>query len=235
MWENLSDDLTLEYEYIHLWYFNLDILESEIKFLEQNLSEDELIRANKYKFEYLQNRFIVARSILRIILGKYLDIKPSNLIFKYSNKGKPVLAKNLNYLSIDFNVSHSENIALYAFTINHQIGVDIEHIRPIANLDKLAERFFHPREYKLIRVLEPDKKQKMFFKIWTAKESYLKAVGEGIAGGLDKIEIDNCALKINNVFLKKWHLYEIETKLQYCASLAVNSDIRLPIIYKNQL
>jgi 4'-phosphopantetheinyl transferase len=229
MWENLPDKLILEKDTIQIYCVNLDSQLSQINLLENNLSEEEKIRANKFKFERLQNRFIVCRSILRILLGKYLNIKPSEIVFHYGKKGKPSLAKSCNHLGIEFNLSHSENFALYGFTLNRKIGVDLEYRREINELEKLVKRFFHSREYELLSKLENKQKQNLFFKIWTAKEAYLKALGTGISEGLDKIEIDNSQFKIDNNLLNNWQLYHLETNTNYVASVALENQTRLPI------
>jgi len=222
--DNLPDQLILEKDNIAFYCVNLD----EQKWA-NNLSEDELIRANKFKFEHLKNRFMVCRSLLRILLGKYLNINPSEIVFKYSEKGKPSLAENANRLGIEFNVSHSEHLALYGFTIQRKIGVDIEQNREIENFDQLARRFFHVRESELISKLKYPEKQQLFYQIWTAKEGYLKAIGAGISGGLNTIEIDNFQLKINNKILDNWQLYRLEINPKFTASLVVESNRKLPL------
>ncbi len=222
--ENLPDQLILEKDTIQVYCVNLDD-----KLWDNNLSEDELIRANKFKFDHLKNRFMICRSLLRKLLGKYLNIKPSEIVFKYSEKGKPSLTENCNPLEVDFNVSHSENFALYGFTIQRKIGVDIEQNREIENLDQLARRFFHIREYELISNLKYPEKQQLFYQIWTAKEAYLKAIGAGISGGLKTIEIDNFQLKINNKSLDNWQLYKLEINPKFTASLVVESNSKLPL------
>lgn len=230
MWKILPDKLILKKDTIQVYCVNLDSQLSQINLLKNNLSEDEQIRANKFKFENLKNRFTVCRSILKILLGKYLNIKPSEIVFDYGDKGKPSLAKSCNHLGIEFNLSHSENFALYGFALKYRIGVDLEYKREITELEKLVKRFFHLRECELLSKLKNGEKQDLFFKIWTAKEAYLKALGTGIAGGLDKIEIDNSQFKIDNKVLNNWQLYHFETNINYVASLALENQTKLPMI-----
>jgi 4'-phosphopantetheinyl transferase len=225
---NLPDRLILKNEEIHVWCTNLDLPLSEINLLANCLSNDEIIRANRFKFAHLQHRFLVCRAILRILLAKYLDLQPSALIFNYSDRGKPSLAVSCNPLAIEFNVSHSENLALYGFVINYSLGIDLERIRTIADLDSLAKRFFHPQEYQLLRKLANKEKQELFFKIWTAKEAYLKATGQGISGGLDSIEIDDFQVKINNIYLDNWYLYNLPLNSDFWGSLAINCFSKIP-------
>jgi 4'-phosphopantetheinyl transferase len=221
---NLPEQLILKRDFVEVYYLNLD------EQLTLNyLSTDEEIRANRYKFEHLKNRFIVTRNILRILLGKYLKLHPKEIIFNYNQKGKPTLDKNCNYLNLEFNISHSENFALYGFVLNRKIGVDLEKIRPIKELDKIAHRFFSLSEYKLITNSKNPEKQQIFFKMWTAKEAYLKAIGTGISEGLDSIEIDNLHLKINQQNLNNWQLYNLETEINYQASLVIESSTKLPL------
>lgn len=171
---------------VHLWRANLDISASEIEQLKNILSTDEKDRAERFKFVQHQNRFIAARGFLRKIINYYLSIPQQDILFKYSDRGKP----KLPYNNLQFNLSHSQNIALYAITKHKLIGIDIEYVRSDVDCYKIAERFFNTREYQLIKNLDRAKQAQTFFHFWTIKEAYLKATGEGLVGGLDAVEIN---------------------------------------------
>ena len=128
-----------------------------------------------------------------------------------------------------FNLSHSQDLALYAITKVNLIGIDLEYIRPMNDAENLAKRFFSPQEYNLIRQLLPQKQQEIFFKLWTCKEAYLKATGDGLAGGLEKVEICLTPEKsvefssINGDIEERshWYLYQFIPQPNYIAAIVV--------------
>jgi len=140
-------------------------------------------------FETHRNRFITARAVLRSLLANYLDCAPEDLQFDYGANGKPALAGRLADSGLFFNLAHSEDLALIAVTRLGPIGVDIEQIRPISDVDELVGRFFSPRENALFQSVPADQKNIAFFNLWTRKEAWLKATGEGIAHSLSRIEV----------------------------------------------
>lgn len=230
MWQLAPLNLNLELNEVHIWLVDLDFNLDLVDQLNNILCEDEQIKARKFRFEYLQNRFITTRANLRIILSKYLTISPQNIVFNYGEKGKPSLVKNINPEAIEFNVSHSENLALYSFIKQKKIGIDIEKIRDNCEVENLAQRFFTNNEYQIISRLRGRKQLQAFFQAWTSKEAYLKATGEGLGGGLDKIEInlENEARKIlsikdNQHLLENWTLHKIDINQDYIATLALEN------------
>ena len=114
---------------------------------------------------------------------------PGKLQFRYGPKGKPELAGKASQRPLHFNVSHSHGLALYAVTREHEIGVDVERIRPDLAGEKIAERFFSSREAATLRELPAHMRQKAFYTCWTRKEAYLKAIGQGITLHLDQFEV----------------------------------------------
>lgn len=189
MWLKSPNCLTINPSDIHLWKQHLKVSDSEVNRYFKILNHEEKIKAKKFLFEKHKRRFIVARGTLKIILGRYLHIPASTIEFTYSSKGKPRLKNKLGENRLQFNLSHSHELAIYGVTCNHVIGVDLEYIRPMLEAKKLAKRFFCSQEYNHISLLTSPDLEKTFFKFWTAKEAYLKATGEGIAGGLDQVEV----------------------------------------------
>jgi 4'-phosphopantetheinyl transferase len=185
-WNEPFIDLTLSANEVHLWRVNLQILNKQITEFTYILSEDEKVRANNFKFAEHQNRFIAARGFLRQIISYYLKISNREIVFQYSDRGKPIIQNN----NLQFNVSHSQDLALYAFTNKHLIGIDLEYLRSNVECAKIAQRFFTSTESQLINSLPKDKQHQTFFHFWTVKEAYLKATGEGLVGGLDTVEVD---------------------------------------------
>ncbi|ACK73661.1 4'-phosphopantetheinyl transferase [Gloeothece citriformis PCC 7424] len=237
IWSIPPQDLKLEENEVHIWCTHLDLPAEKIQQLETILSEEEINRANRFYFEKHRHRFIVARSSLRIILGQYLKIKSDRLQFDYSPKGKPSLVGGGG---IKFNLSHSENMSLYGITRNSLIGVDIEYLRPVEDVAKLAQRFFCPREYEVISSLASGEIEKAFFRAWTAKEAFLKATGEGIGGGLDQVEIDLTTqesvkfLKIGNhtEAVNEWSLFPLMPAEGYIGAVVVKGKELVKNFYK---
>jgi 4'-phosphopantetheinyl transferase len=233
MWSTQTEAIQLRKNEIHLWRSNLALPTEKIEELALILSTDEQIRANKFRFPKHRNRFIVARATLRKILGNYLQIDPKELLFKYSSRGKPELDNNESEQQIQFNLSHSEDLALYGFTYELQIGVDLEYLRSICDVEKIAQRFFSSREYNIINnSISDQEKQKLFLQIWTGKEAYLKATGEGLGNSLDGISIEIIkdegvrlsSIKDDAQLAARWKLYSFIPEPNYLASLAVEAN-----------
>ncbi|MDJ0508106.1 MAG: 4'-phosphopantetheinyl transferase superfamily protein [Crocosphaera sp.] len=206
---------------------NLDLSKEKVHKKYLILSEDEKKRANSFKFEIHQNRFIIARSTLKFILSCYLDIPAEEINFQYSPYGKPQLVNNLQSEGLKFNVSHSENLAIYGISRHHLIGIDIEYLRPMKEAEKLAERFFSSKEFEAIKSLSTEKKEKAFFQLWTAKEAYLKAIGKGISGGLEQVEISLREpmelIKVPEKNQSSWELLSFTPHPNYIAAMVVEA------------
>ena len=153
------------------------------------LTVDERQRAERYIFERDRTHFVVARGLLRVLLGRYLRQEPQYLRFTYGPHGKPALATDTGGGALGFNVSHSHGLALYAVTRGREVGVDVERIRPEVAQEKIAERFFSPREVTVLRALPTPLQAAAFFACWTRKEAYIKAKGEGLALPLDQFDV----------------------------------------------
>jgi 4'-phosphopantetheinyl transferase len=151
------------------------------------LSDDESRRAGSFYFERDRRRFAATRGVLRGLLGRYLAVDPSALVFGYGPQGKPALAAP--WQGLRFNVSHSGGLALLAFSADHEIGVDIEQERPVPEMDSIAERNFSPRESAALRVLGDGERGRAFFRCWTRKEAFIKAVGDGLSHPLDAFDV----------------------------------------------
>lgn len=190
--EDLPHPLDLKNLEVHVWQSKLDLPIECIEKLARSLSADELVRAKRFRFEQHQHRFIASRGILRAILASYLNADPAQLRFAYSPQGKPTLdafsQPFVRYPTLSFNLTHSEGLALYAVTIDRLIGIDLEYLPPPREVNELAKRFFLPKEYNTICSFPPEQQQAVFLQIWTYKEAYLKATGEGLMG-LKQVEV----------------------------------------------
>ena len=222
-------DLELKTDEIHVWRASLDQSISQSRRLRKILSMDERIRAERFHFEQDRKRFIVGRGILRTILGRYLNEEPDRLQFCYGKHGKPELPDTFGKRAILFNMSDSEGLALYAFTRYHEIGVDIEHIREISDMDQIAESFFSLRENAVFCSIPKDKKKEAFFNCWTRKEAFIKAVGDGLSRPLNKFDVSLVPgesarlLRIegDSKGASRWSIQELKPASGFVAAFAV--------------
>ncbi|MES2695949.1 MAG: 4'-phosphopantetheinyl transferase superfamily protein [Verrucomicrobiota bacterium] len=174
--------LPLSAEGVAVWQADLDRLNDDL--LAQMLAllaRDELDRANRFFFEEDRNRYVFGRGILRTLLGTYLARAPRDLVFAYGPKGKPALATaNDEAPPVFFNVAHSEERALFAFSKTGDVGVDVEQIRDLPDIEEVAASAFSPSELQLLKDCPADRKQAEFFRAWVRQEAILKALGAGL-------------------------------------------------------
>lgn len=207
---------------LHLWWANLDQPPETMTLLGQWLTADEKERASRFYFEQDRQRYIVGRGRLRQLLGKYLNMEPGRIVLSYGLHGKPYLP----HTSLRFNLAHSDHLALLAFTWGRELGVDLEHIRPLPDAHELVSRFFSPNEIQSWQAVAPAGQQAAFFAIWTAKEAYIKAIGKGLAIPLDSFEValeqDSPLPKAHNLDeQKRWSLTPLAAPPNYAAALVV--------------
>ena len=174
---------------IHVWCARLDKLATDLPSFARPLSESERKRADRFQFERDRNRFIVRHGLLRMILGRYLNIEPSRVALSFESRGKPLLSGSAVMPPFHFNLSHSNGLALIAGTRQAALGVDVELVRFVPEADQIAAKFFSPREGAMLNAIPAEQKMEAFFHCWTRKEAYLKATGEGIADALPRIEV----------------------------------------------
>lgn len=175
---------------VHVWCANLEEAALVARRLERLLSEDERRRAAAFYFEEDRCRFMMARAVLRELLGSYLHIAPAALRFALDAYGKPWLAHPTNLGEMHFNVAHSHGLALYAMARDRTVGVDVEQVRAEFPYEDIAAEFFSCDENAVLRTLPPCRRSEGFFFYWTCKEAYLKAIGTGLGFPLESIHMD---------------------------------------------
>lgn len=225
---NLPINLQLGPEAVHLWQVHLDLPPHRVQPLMDLLCLEERSRAERFLQPQHRQRFIVGRGILRLLLASYLDVRPTELKFVYGSHGKPAVTISGDRPAIAFNLSHSHDLGLYAISTNRAIGVDLEQLRPIANVEQLADRFFSNQEAAFLATLPPERRSSAFLHLWTGKEAYLKATGEGLAG-LKQVEVvltptlDSIALKLQepSQYDQDWTVKQFHPQPDYIATLAV--------------
>ncbi|CAL7959234.1 4'-phosphopantetheinyl transferase [Gammaproteobacteria bacterium] len=171
---------------VHVWRASLKQDKKELVELLNLLSTQEKTRSSKFIAEHARNNFIVARGILRWLLAKYLLIKPQDPVFQQNQYGKLYLDSS----TLQFNISHSHDFALFAFTLDHPIGVDIELIRNDFDFAPIAQRFFSKKEDTDLLAMPPAEQLYAFFNCWSRKEAFIKAIGKGIFFALDKFSVE---------------------------------------------
>lgn len=224
--------MLLSDEEVHIWKFSLRLDPRRRDHFLSLLNQEERTRAGRFRFHQDQNRFVIARGSLRSILTKYLKQPPETICFRYSPNGKPELnAKELK-TPFQFNLSHSHEMGLLAVTQKRSVGVDVERIAP-QSIDSIgiAEQFFTSVEADLIRSAPAKLRNDCFFRVWTRKEAFLKACGDGLSGSLSQFEVslDNPEI----LFLKhdafargSWSVHEYRPCSGYVAAIAIESHVR---------
>ncbi len=159
---------------IHIWHTSLEAHAKKYELYRSWLSSEEKIRAERLAISFRPG-FIISRAILRDLLAYYSKQSPQHLKLTYSASGKPLINSGIH---LEFNLSHSKNILVYAFTIDTPVGIDIEYINHRIHLDKIAYRFLSANEYDQLQLLQGINKLKAFFNAWSRNEALIKAMGD---------------------------------------------------------
>jgi 4'-phosphopantetheinyl transferase len=223
---------------VHIWWARTDSPEWDITQLASVLSDDEINRADRFHFPHHRRRFIAAHGLVRLILGNYLDRAPGSVHLLRGLKGKPYLEKIAIGPSLCFNLSHSNDLAMVGITLDRRIGVDVEHIRPLSNLESIAGRYFSKDEIHGILNAPANEREQLFFHHWTMKESYLKATGAGLSGlqGIqithDKSGIDSRTAIVIDQSNQSWFIEQFQLTLGYAASVAVEGETSVATVLR---
>ena len=217
---------------IHVWTAQLDtgraaqLAESEI------LSLEELDRAGRYRFEYDRRRYIVARVALRYLLAGYLDAEPASVRLVSGPRGKPELDPGVSRW-LRFNASRSENLAVFAVGRDRELGIDVECVRTDVDYEPLVDRVLTVAERGALDQLAPDARRRAFYRCWTRKEAYLKALGIGLVVSPHELDVSGDHAKpITRGQLpgllesgSGWSLHDADLGPGYVAALAVEGDL----------
>jgi 4'-phosphopantetheinyl transferase len=224
----------LDGDEVHVWHLALGDLSSDTALFKESLSADELERASRFRFEKHRAQFVLTRGTLRSLLGSYLGVSPREISFQYSKHNKPSLTEAANLRNIHFNVSHTEGMAIFGFTLAGRIGVDIESLRTDFHAEEIAERFFSASERSALREIPPPARYESFFRIWTRKEAYIKALGEGLSHPLHEFDVsfDEAAALLatrpDGAEAERWHLENLAIAPGFIAAAAVETDAAPP-------
>jgi 4'-phosphopantetheinyl transferase len=214
---------------VHVWSASLDLPNRYLSQLAQTLSGDEHRRAEQFYIERDKRRFVAGRGLLRVILGHYLHVEPRQLQFCYGMQGKPYLTGEFYECALRFSVAHSHELAIYAFTLGEDIGVDLEHTRILPEAEKIASRLFSTRENAAWLRLPAEQKRDAFYVCWTCKEAYVKALGNGLAQSLGQLDVSSLLREparsswviLDPVEKLRWSLETMVPAPDYIGALAI--------------
>jgi len=213
---------------VHVWYTDLSVQENRLEERSSLLDSTERERAARFLVSSAKNQFVLSRSFLRILLGKYLGIEPAELRFHVSANGKPELPGSGLY----FNLSHTEGTTTIAVTQAGRVGVDVERIRENLKPLELAERFFSSKEVAWLKAQPAAEQFSAFFACWATKESYIKAWGEGLSMPLQEFSLiprgGNTRLQLevfrNPDAAAAWSVWQLDLGPGLCSAVAVEAQ-----------
>lgn len=229
-WNRPQDVLKPTADEVHIWYVDIDNQSydtSQFKYFYDKWHKEhpnQLITTEK------REKSVKREYFLRIILSNYIARKPEEVLFYYSDFGKPYLTEKLDKGSLQFNISNSFNYLLVALTSNNQIGIDIEKIRQSINYQKLVARFFSKKEINYFSNLNENTKEKTFFDWWTIKEAVVKTIGTGMRIPINSFNVpidrdDNVIVIDYNEYNTQLYCYSFfisdETKSSFCTEKEV--------------
>jgi 4'-phosphopantetheinyl transferase len=212
---------------VQLWHASPRITDFDPRAAEKLLSPDELTRMGRFHFDKDRSNFLFCRSMLRMVLASYLGIFPEELIFAYSDHGKPSLARQSVHL--DFNMSHSNGDLLIATSLGRKIGVDLEWVRHDLDVYEIAQRFFSAAENKALHAMPDRSCYDTFFSCWTRKEAFVKARGEGLSCPLDSFDVSmetgtgvvKLTTRPDPAEANRWIMWSLDAPPGFAAAVAV--------------
>ena len=230
-WSEAPESPSLAGGEVHVWRVALDQPDDLLEQFHETLDEQELHRASRFHFEKHRRHFVVGRGALRQLLARYIDTKPERFRLSYGAYGKPALDGEHKHSRLRFNMSHSHEVALFAFAEDMEVGVDVEHIRADFASEDIARRFFSRREVETFDALPDHDQVNAFFRCWTRKEAYIKAIGKGLSQALDEFDVtlgpdvEPALLRVEGDDASRWLLTDVNAGPGYAAALAIEAPI----------
>lgn len=221
--KQIDNGQNLTPRFVDVWAGQLTATPERLTSLLRILNDSERQKAQTFKFQALRDRFVMVRAALRQTLASYLDSAPADLCFEAGEYGKPHLACG----SLHFNLSHTGDYLLIAVGNVPDIGIDIEAITARNSLDGIAKRVFSSNEFAQWQQLPPEQQLAGFYRLWTKKEAFVKAVGRGIALGMELCEFDLnpdgqlITIPSEHGSAADWRTIELEIANQVSAALLI--------------
>lgn len=210
---------------VHLWLASLQPPPERLATLAALLTVDERERAARFRFPEHRDRFIAGRGLLRELLGAYLARPAAALRFSKGSRGKPTLAGEHDG-DLRFNLSHSGERVLYAVACR-EVGVDLEAMDRRLDYAAIAERICTPSEWAAFQKLSAEQARERFFACWTRKEAIVKALGDGLAHGLGKLDVGfqdgesvNQPVSLHDAAGREWSVLNLPLEPGWAGALA---------------
>ncbi len=237
LWKTVHTVPELTHDSVHVWKMMLSDCRATSSI--EILSKDEIKRAERFHFQMDRDRFIYTRSILRRLLAHYCEVEARAIQFAYNSHGKPSLYNLEQTEEICFNVTHSQDMAMFAVTRGYQVGIDVEYTRDTVEYLKLAQIVFSEKEYLALSRLSGTALKRRFYRYWTCKEAFVKAIGIGLSFSLadftvnlEDEETPYLDWVDNRSFSGKCRMSAIPLEGDYCASLACLADPEQILFYR---
>lgn len=212
---------------VHVWFVELTADIDTVEACTHCLSEEEKVRASRFRMEHLSTDFVLSHGALRALLGCYLDTSPERIVFAQGPRGKP----RVSYpgAELKFNMAHAGRFAAYALGVDCEVGIDIEAIRPMPDQESVVRRFFSREECEDWLAFDIAERNEAFFRCWTRKEAFIKALGEGLSKPLDSFRVSllpeapaaSVYVAGDPAATAKWSLHSLVPAEGYVAALAV--------------
>ncbi|PAW78568.1 MAG: hypothetical protein B9S32_06500 [Verrucomicrobia bacterium Tous-C9LFEB] len=191
------------------------------------LSTAERTKADAFHFERDRQRYSISHAALRSLLAQHVSLAPADIMIQQNGWEKPRLEPP--HCGVHFNLSHSGDLALVAISHDYEVGVDVEQIKPLPDLATLAARFFSKSESTTLFQLPAAEQTPAFFRIWTRKEAWLKARGDGLSLPLAEFDVSlepGCtsallATRFAPAEVTRWRVSDLPSPPDYSAALAV--------------
>lgn len=171
---------------VHAWRASVSAAAPFEAQLLRSLSRDELDRAGRFHFQRDRVQYIVAHAMLRCVIARYAHAAAASLDFDTGPFGKPSLRGDS---PLEFNMSHSADVVIVAVTWGRRVGVDVEQWSESVEVESLAQTVFSPAESAYVLDQGAAERVPAFFQVWSRKEAYIKATGDGVSRGLDHFDV----------------------------------------------
>jgi 4'-phosphopantetheinyl transferase len=217
---------------IHVWSIHIADWLPLLGILGEVLNQAERERAARFRFDRDLQRFTLCRGLLRTLLGDYLSLEPREIALQLGPKDKPELASTATP-RLEFNLSHSDQAALFAFAAGRRVGVDVERVHSRTDVMGLGKQVFTDAEIERLSATPEQEKEDLFFTVWTQKEAFIKAVGLGLSAPLREITVgqglvpagDEDGIGLIHSYGADWSLLGLPAQGGYKAALAVEGRL----------
>ena len=217
--------------HIVVWLARISQAQDSLIDLDPCLDAHDRERAARFRFPEDRARFVLGRSLLRKCLGQYLQQTPETIELSYTDRDRPVLAHDE---TLQFSLSHTHDLVAVALTADARIGIDLEYVKGTPDLPELAERILSAKELQTFLALSGNDARSAFFRVWTRKEAYLKARGEGIAEALQQISVSLGPEEISSLTddrdesaAQAWRLFSLPVPTGYLGHVACDKPQKL--------